>query len=176
MRRICGSMRRRQAVGRRSPSTAVLRMESGTPSNSSVRRERNSYGYDRSGVQLGSAGARASDVVPGACFAALRQHATGRIVTRDRQRRRAAGVLPVLANDRHGTTAPRVVRRSRGRDDPAAARSARARHTRHRVVNRLARAHPQLRPDTQRDLGRQIDVEPDAAAAAAGSRAAASLR
>ena len=43
-------------------------------------------------------------------------------------------------------------------------------HAGYRVIGRLARAHPQFGPDAQRRLGRQADVEPDAAAASSGRR------
>ena len=60
--------------------------------------------------------------------------------------------------------------KGRRRIDPAAARPARRGQARPRAARDLARLHPHGRPDTQRHLGRQADVEPDAVVAPARDR------
>ena len=69
-----------------------------------------------------------------------------------------------------------MVRRRGGRVDPAAARPARRGQAGPGAARDLARLHPHRRPHPQRHLGRQADVEPDAAAAAARRRPARPLR
>ena len=73
-----------------------------------------------------------------------------------------------LPDHQHVAAAPGVVRRRRGRVDPAAARSARSRASRTWPRRDLAGLHPHRRPHPQRHLGRQADVEPDASAAQPG--------
>ena len=69
-----------------------------------------------------------------------------------------------------------MVRRRRGRVDSAPARSARRGQAGPRAARDLARLHPHRGPHPQRHLGRQADVEPDTAAAAARRRPARPVR
>ena len=116
------------------------------------------------------------DGVSGARLAAQRQHAAGRVAARDRRGRRAAGVLPVPADHQPVAAAAGVVRRRRRRVDPATARPARRGQAGPRPTRDLARLHPHRRPHPERRVGRQADVEPDAAAAAARRGPAGPLR
>ncbi len=104
-------------------------------------------------------------------IAAQRQHAARRIPARHRCRRRAAGVLPVPAHHQHVAAAAAMVRRCRGRVDPAPARPAGRGQAGPGAGDHLARLHPHRRPNPERGLGRQADVEPDPAAAGPCRRA-----